>query len=134
MSTKSTIAHGETFHLYDEVIEGGIYLELDTHDVSLHYEKYQKHPRLRVRLPKELLNRLMLDGKPLVEEQGWSNESESGEGATGQSEQKAWENNQEILSRLGGLVSGSVDSSTNCKQYVGEYLDKKFSRQDKPEE
>lgn len=52
MSTKSTIAHGETFHLYDEVIDGGIYLELDTDDVSLDYGKYLKQPRLRVRLPR----------------------------------------------------------------------------------
>jgi hypothetical protein len=77
MSTKSTIAHGETFHLYDEVIDGGIYLELDTHEVSLNYERFLKHPRLRVRLPKELLDRLTLDGKPLVEQAGWANETEN---------------------------------------------------------
>jgi hypothetical protein len=62
MSTKSTIASGDSFHLYDEVIDGGIYLELDTDDVSLDYGKYLKQPRLRVRLPKALLDRLMLDG------------------------------------------------------------------------
>ena len=74
MSTKATIAHGENFHIYDEVIEGGIYLELDTHDVSLNYESFYENPRLRVRLPKELLDRLTLDGKPLVEQPGWSGE------------------------------------------------------------
>ena len=79
MSTKSTIASGENFHIYDEVIGGGIYLELDTHDVSMNYESYYKHPRLRVRLPKELLVRLTLDGKPLVENPGWSDESMSDE-------------------------------------------------------
>ncbi|MGB1009887.1 MAG: hypothetical protein ACPGVP_09205 [Thiolinea sp.] len=76
MSTKSTIAHGETFHIYGEVIEGGTYLELDTHDVSIRYEECRKHPRLRVRLPKELLDRLALDGKPMEEELGWAGESE----------------------------------------------------------
>ena len=76
MSTKSTIAHGETFQIYGEVIEGGTYLELDTHDVSLSYGAHHKHPRLRVRLPKELLGRLMLDGKPLEEELGWADESQ----------------------------------------------------------
>lgn len=74
MSTKSTIAHGEAFHIYGEVIEGGTYLELDTHDVSLRYEEGRKHPRLRVRLPKELLDRLTLDGNPLTEEMGWNDE------------------------------------------------------------
>lgn len=75
MSTKATIAHGDHFHIYDEVLEGGIYLELDTHDVSLDYESSSKHARLRVRLPKELLDRLTLDGKPLVEQPGWSDEA-----------------------------------------------------------
>lgn len=76
MSTKSTIANGDSFHLYDEVIDGGIYLELDTDDVSLDYIKYRKQPRLRVRLPQALLDRLMLDGKPLVEQSGWANEAQ----------------------------------------------------------
>ena len=70
MSTKSTIAHDKTFHIYGEVIEGGVYLELDTHDVTLQYDEYRKHPRLRVRLPKELLDRLALDGRPIPEELG----------------------------------------------------------------
>ena len=76
MGTKSTIAHADTFHIYDEVIDGGIYLEMGTHDVSLTYEAFHKHPCLRVRLPKELLDRLQLDGKPLVEQPGWSNEEQ----------------------------------------------------------
>ncbi|OQX04525.1 MAG: hypothetical protein BWK73_36000 [Thiothrix lacustris] len=60
MSTKSTIAHGDAFHLYDEVIDGGIYLELDTDDVSLDYGKYLKQPRLRVRLPHLFIHKSVL--------------------------------------------------------------------------
>lgn len=76
MSTKSTIVHDDSFHLYDEVITGGTYLELDTHDFSVSYEDFQKQPRLRVRLPKALLDRLQLDGKQLKEDPGWSGEVE----------------------------------------------------------
>lgn len=137
MSTKSTIASGETFHLYDEVIDGGIYLELDTDDVSLDYGKYLKQPRLRVRLPKALLDRLTLDGKLLVEQLGWANEEQpdtevekAAEIARARRQKQRWRD-----SGLIGCISvGPPDASVNCKQYIAEYLDKKFPRQDKPEE
>lgn len=70
MSTKSTIASGDVFHIYDEVIDGGIYLELDTDDIKIDYSQYRKQARLRVRLPRELLDRLSLDGQPLMEHPG----------------------------------------------------------------
>lgn len=136
MSTKSTIAHGETFHLYDEVIDGGIYLELDTDDVSLDYGKYLKQPRLRVRLPKALLDRLTLDGKPLVEQPGWATEEQpdtevrdAAEIARARRQKQLWRE-----SGLIGCFDGEEDLSTNYKQYLAEYLDKKFSHHKKSEE
>lgn len=149
MSTKSTIAHGETFHLYDEVIDGGIYLELDTDDVSLDYGKYLKQPRLRVRLPKALLDRLTLDGKPLVEQPGWANEEQpdtevrdAAEIAIARRQKQLWrdsgfigvEPNQKLLNHLGGIVDSTEDGSVNYKQYIAEYLDKKFPQHPLPEE
>lgn len=72
MSTKSTIAHADTFHIYDEVMSGGTYLELDTCDFAVSFEDFQQQPRLRVRLPKELLDRLQLDGKQMIEAAAWT--------------------------------------------------------------
>lgn len=136
MSTKSTIAHGETFHLYDEVIDGGIYLELDTDDVSLDYGKYLKQPRLRVRLPKALLDRLTLDGKPLVEQPGWANEEQpdtevrdAAEIARARRQKQLWRD-----SGLIGCFEGEEDLSSNYKQYIADYLDKKFPQHPLPEE
>lgn len=136
MSTKSTIAHGETFHLYDEVIDGGIYLELDTDDVSLDYGKYLKQPRLRVRLPKALLDRLTLDGKPLVEQPGWADEAQpdtevrdAAEIAIARRQKQLWRD-----SGLIGCFEGEEDLSTNYKKYIAEYLDKKFPQHPLSEE
>jgi hypothetical protein len=130
MSTKSTIASGDSFHLYDEVIDGGIYLELDTDDVSLDYGKYLKQPRLRVRLPKALLDRLMLDGKPLVEQPGWANEEqqdvdaeEAAEIARARRQKQLWRD-----SGLIGCFEGEEDLSTNYKQHVADYLDEKYKK------
>jgi hypothetical protein len=66
-----------------------------------------------------------LDGKPLVEQPGWANEPASDDEQTS----RAWLNNQKLLSRLGGIIADSEDSSTNYKQQVAEYLDKKFPQQ-----
>lgn len=149
MSTKSTIVHGDSFHLYDEVIDGGIYLELDTDDVLLDYGKDLKQPRLRVRLPKALLDRLTLDGKPLVEQPGWANDGqqdvdaeEAAEIARARRQKQLWrdsgfigvEPNQKLLDHLGGIVASTEDGSVNYKQYIAEYLDKKFPQHEKPEE
>jgi hypothetical protein len=136
MSTKSTIAHGDAFHIYDEVIDGGIYLELDTDDVSLDYGKYLKQPRLRVRLPKALLDRLILDGKPLVEQLGWADEEqqevdaeEAAEIAIARLQKQLWRD-----SGLIGCFEGEEDLSTNYKQHIADYLDKKYSQHQPPEE
>ncbi len=130
MSTKSTIAHGDSFHLYDEVIDGGIYLELDTDDVSLDYGKDLKQPRLRVRLPKALLDRLTLDGKPLVEQPGWANDGqqdvdaeEAAEIARARRQKQLWRD-----SGLIGCFEGEEDLSINYKQHVAEYLDEKYKK------
>ncbi|MEN9501634.1 MAG: hypothetical protein RI964_919 [Pseudomonadota bacterium] len=129
MSTKSTIAHGETFHLYDEVIDGGIYLELDTDDVVLDYGKYLKQPRLRVRLPKALLDRLTLDGKPLVEQPGWANEEQpdrevrdTAEIARALRQKQLWRDS----GLIGCLEDGDPNLSTNYKQHIAEYLNEKY--------
>lgn len=76
MSTKSTVAHADTFHIYDELMSGGTYLELDTSDFAVSFEDFQQQPRLRVRLPKELLDRLQLDGKQMVEAPAWTVEKD----------------------------------------------------------
>ena len=66
MSTKSSIARGEGYHLYDELMDGGVYLEVNTTtDASL--EVIDGHIRVIVRLPKALIERLKLDDQQLVE-------------------------------------------------------------------
>jgi hypothetical protein len=136
MSTKSTIAHGENFHLYDEVIDGGIYLELDTDDVSLDYGKYLKQPRLRVRLPKALLDRLTLDGKPLVEQPGWADDEQQC-AETQDAAEIARARRQKQLWRESGLIGcfeGEEDLPINYKQHIADYLDKKYPQHQPPEE
>lgn len=71
-------------------------------------------------------DRLMLDGKPLVEQPGWANEPATDDEQTS----RAWLNNQKLLGRLGGIIADSEDSSTNYKQHVADYLDKKFPQED----
>ena len=66
MSTKSSIASGENYHLYDELMDGGVYLEVNNaKDASL--EVNEGHIRVKVRLPKEFIERLKLDDQHLVE-------------------------------------------------------------------
>jgi len=41
-------------------------------------------------------------------------------------EQTALEKNQKILAMISGIASGPEDGSENYKEYVTEYLDKKY--------
>ncbi len=66
MSTKSTIAHGDDYHLYDELMDGGVYLEVsNAHDASI--QIVEGRTVVKVRLPKALIERLKLDDQQLVE-------------------------------------------------------------------
>lgn len=67
MSTRSTVAYGDDFHLYDECMAGGTYLEIETIDFSVSSAEFRKKPCIIVRLPKELLDRMTIDGKPVEE-------------------------------------------------------------------
>ncbi len=98
--------------------------------MSLDYGKYLKQPRLRVRLPKALLDRLSLDGKPLVEQPGWANEvqqdvdaEEAAEIARARRQKQLWRDSGFI-----GCFEGEEDLSTNYKQYLAEYLDEKHKK------
>lgn len=66
MSTKATIAHDDNYHLYDELMDGGIYLEVRNAE-NASFEVTNGHTYVHVRLPKELIKRLKLDDKQLVE-------------------------------------------------------------------
>jgi hypothetical protein len=100
-----------------------------TDDVSLDYSKYRKQPRLRVRLPKVLLDRLTLDGKPLVEQPGWANEGQQ-EAETEEAAEIARARRQKQLWRESGLIGaledGDADLSAHYKQYVAEYFNEKY--------
>jgi hypothetical protein len=66
MSTKSSISSGENYHLYDELMDGGVYLEvINAHDASINI--IDGRAVVKVRLPKELLDHLKLDDQQLVE-------------------------------------------------------------------
>ncbi|OQX02735.1 MAG: hypothetical protein BWK73_41715, partial [Thiothrix lacustris] len=89
-----------------------------------------------MRLPKALLDRLTLDGKPLVEQPGWANEEQpdievrdTAEIAIARRQKQLWRD-----SGLIGCFEGEEDLSTNYKQYIAEYLDKKFPQHPLPEE
>lgn len=69
MSTKSSIAYDDNYHLYDELMDGGVYLEIrNAQDASI--EVLEGRVVVRVRLPKALLDRLKLDDEQLVESSG----------------------------------------------------------------
>lgn len=72
MSSKCTLAHGKYFNLHSDTIHGGVYLEVQTCDVELEAKDFMPNVKVRVRLPKELLERLTLDGQPIEDEPGWS--------------------------------------------------------------
>ncbi len=66
MSTKSSIASGEDYHLYDELMDGGVYLEVsNATDASI--EIIDGRALVKLRLPKALIKRLKLDDVQLVE-------------------------------------------------------------------
>jgi len=66
MGTKSSIIAGENFHLYDELMDGGVYLEVgNAQDASISI--IEGRTVVKVRLPKELLEHLKLDDRQLVE-------------------------------------------------------------------
>lgn len=66
MSTKSTVALGDDFHLYDELMDGGLYLEVaNAYNAAI--EIVEGCPVVKVRLPKALIQRLKLDDVQLVE-------------------------------------------------------------------
>ncbi len=66
MGTKSSIIAGENFHLYDELMEGGVYLEVsNAQDASIN--TIEGRTVVKVRLPKGLLEHLKLDDQQLVE-------------------------------------------------------------------
>ena len=66
MSTKSTIAHGDDYHLYDELMDGGLYLEVkNARDASI--QVVEGRTVVKIRLPKALIERLKLDNQQLVE-------------------------------------------------------------------
>lgn len=55
MSTKATIAHGDDFHIYQEIFEGGVvYLQIDKHGGVVEI----KNNRLSFNLPPELLDKI----------------------------------------------------------------------------
>ena len=65
MSTKSSIASGENFQLYDELFDGGVYLEVDnTENASI--KIVDGRTFITVRLPKALVDRLKLDDVQLL--------------------------------------------------------------------
>lgn len=66
MSTKSTLAHDDNYHLYHELFEGGIYLQV-TNPENARIEKEAERVNVTVRLPESLLKRLKLDDKQLEE-------------------------------------------------------------------
>ena len=66
MGAKSSIIAGENFHLYDELMDGGVYLEVgNAQDASISI--IEGRTVVKVRLPKELLEHLKLDDRQLVE-------------------------------------------------------------------
>lgn len=55
MSTKSTITHGDDFHIYQEIFEGDVvYLQIDKHGGTVEI----KNNRVSVNLSPELLTQI----------------------------------------------------------------------------
>lgn len=67
MSTKATIAHRENFHLYDEVLDGGVYLEISNLETASLEIAEGGYKSVRVRLPKALIEHLKVDDQQLQE-------------------------------------------------------------------
>lgn len=68
MSSKSVFANGECFIIYSDAITGGIYLELQTSDIEVFYKNFMAGIKVQLRIPKELTDRLLLDGKSIPDE------------------------------------------------------------------
>ncbi|MEE9444693.1 MAG: hypothetical protein V3V19_03405 [Cocleimonas sp.] len=66
MSTKSSIVSGEDYHLYDELMDGGVYLEV-SNATNASIDIIDGRAFVKLRLPKELIERLKLDDTQLVE-------------------------------------------------------------------
>ena len=69
MSTKSSIASGENFQLYDALFDGGVYLQVDNAE-NASLKIVDGRTFVRVLLPKALVERLKLDDVQLLESTG----------------------------------------------------------------
>lgn len=74
-----------------------------------------------------------MSAKPTIAH-GETIETESDEEMTDQAlSSQASAANQQLLKRLGGIIACSEDGSSNYKQYIADYLDKKFPPVKMPE-
>lgn len=65
MSTKNTIAFGDTYHVYSEICEENqsVYIQLDGND--LEYEVYPK--RVTLRIPKHIMKDILKNSDKINE-------------------------------------------------------------------